>query len=234
MTLSHELRTPLTAISGWAQMLATSDLKEDQKHRALNTIRRNVRVQTQLIEDLLDVSSMLSGTFRLKLQMVDLTQIMDAALEAGRSALQAKAITVERVVDDAIEPIQGDPERLRQITWNLLSNAIKFTPPGGRVQLRLERSGDSVQMVVSDSGIGIAPDFLPFAFDRFRQQEGGEKRRYAGIGLGLALVRHLVELHGGSVTADSAGENQGTTVRVLLPARAAEALPPDVPARPVS
>jgi signal transduction histidine kinase len=220
MTVSHELRTPLTAIYGYAQMLAKGALKDEHKSRVLTTIEKNARAQTQLIDDLLDVSSVVGGRLRLDVKRVDLSTVFDAAIASVRPALNAKAIALDRHIDPKATRISGDPERLQQIVWHLLSNAIKFTPNGGRIQLALNSAGAFVEVVVSDTGIGIAPSFLPHVFERFQQEDSTTTRNYGGLGLGLALVRHLAELHGGSVRAESKGQGQGATFRVWLPLNA--------------
>jgi signal transduction histidine kinase len=217
-TLSHELRTPLNAILGWSHLLINGKNDPIMSDRAVNVIRNNAMAQSQLIEDILDVSRIIGGKLRLKVGKVQLQEVMEAALDSVSPAAQAKAITVERHVDD-IEPILGDQDRLQQVIWNLLSNAVKFTPRDGRVTVRLERRGDEVMLQVQDTGIGIAPDFLPCVFDRFSQADGSATRRHGGLGLGMAIVRYLVELHGGTVRAESAGENQGATFTIVLPAR---------------
>jgi len=217
MTVSHELRTPLTAIYGWARMLVAGVLTQEQRHRALLTIERNVQVQARLVDDLLDVSRMIGGKLRLELRPVDPAEIVAHAVETVRPASQAKRIEIETMLDAGCGTIVCDPERLQQIVWNLLSNAIKFTREDGLVQLFVARTGDRIEIVVKDTGAGISPEFLPFVFDRFRQEHGGTKRRHGGLGLGLAIVRHLVELHGGSVAASSDGAGMGATFRVELP-----------------
>jgi signal transduction histidine kinase/CheY-like chemotaxis protein len=223
MTVSHELRTPLTAIYGWSRLLATGQLRDEHKARALATIERNARAQTRLIDDLLDVSRVITGKLRLDIRQVNLVDVVRGAVEAMRPALAAKSIVLETTLDPNEGLIAGDAERLQQIVWNLLSNATKFTPEGGRVHLRLQRSGWRLEMSVTDSGVGIAPEFLPYVFERFRQQDSGSRRRFGGLGLGLAIVRHLVELHGGSVSAESEGEGRGATFRVILPVQATQA-----------
>jgi signal transduction histidine kinase len=223
MTVSHELRTPLNAIYGWVRLLAAGDLSPEQRARALATVERNTRVQTRLIDDLLDVSRVISGRLRLDARPVNLADVAAAAVETVRPALEAKSIRFESSVDPNVGSIVVDPDRLQQILWNLLSNAIKFTPEGGRVRLSIARVQGTVEIVVSDTGVGMPPEFLPHAFERFRQADAGARRRYGGLGLGLAIVRHLVELHGGTVSAESAGEGQGSTFRVVLPALTAPA-----------
>jgi signal transduction histidine kinase len=217
MTVSHELRTPLTAIQGWAHMLATGDLDERRRKIAVDTIDRNARAQTRLVNDLLDVSRAISGKLRLEIGGVVLLDVVRDAVETIRPAAEAKSIRIETTFDDTIGPFNGDAERLTQVVWNLLSNAIKFTPAGGRVWIHVRRVGGQIEIAVSDTGVGISPEFLPHVFERFRQEEGSTTRRYGGLGLGLAIVRHIVELHGGSVHAESAGEGQGATFRVRLP-----------------
>ena len=217
MMVSHELRTPLNAIYGWARMLGSGRLSEEQRERALATIERNARAQTRLIDDLLDVSRVISGKLRLDMQQVRPQEVLQAAVDSVRPALAAKGIRLELKLDPRVGVIAADPGRLQQIVWNLLSNAAKFTHDGGEIHLGLERTDGHIDIMVRDNGIGISPEFLPQVFDRFRQQEVGTRRRYGGLGLGLAIVRHLVELHGGTVAADSAGEGQGSTFRVRLP-----------------
>ncbi len=216
-TVSHELRTPLNAILGWATMLRSKDLDAAMVSRALGTIERNARAQNQLIEDLLDVSRIISGKLRLNVRPVALVSVIDAAIDAVRPAAEAKGIRIQSILDPASGPISGDPDRLQQVFWNLLSNAVKFTPKEGRVQIRLERINSHIEVIVSDTGQGIRPDFLPYVFDRLQQADSSTTRIHGGLGLGLAIARHLVELHGGSVQADSAGEGQGATFTVILP-----------------
>jgi len=218
-TVSHELRTPLTAILGWAHMLRTGQYAFDRRAgAALETIERNARAQAQIIDDLLDVSRIITGKLRLDVRAVEPDSFIDAAVEAVRPAAEAKGVRVQKLMDAGLASVSGDPVRLQQVVWNLLSNAIKFTPSGGRVQVRMERAGSHIEIAVSDTGIGIAPDFLPHVFDRFRQADGRTTRRHGGLGLGLAIVRHLVELHGGTVRAESEGEGHGSTFTVTLPA----------------
>lgn len=216
-TVSHELRTPLNAILGWSQMLKNGSLDDGARQKALTTIERNARAQTQLIDDLLDVSRIITGKLRLDIRAVDLTSVAMAAVDAVRPAAEAKEIRLQTLLDPQAGPISGDPDRLQQVVWNLLSNAVKFTPKGGRVQIRLERINSHVEIVVSDTGIGIDEEFLPHVFDRFRQLDGSKTRRHGGLGLGLAIVRQLVELHGGTVSAENNGEEQGSTFTVKLP-----------------
>ena len=216
-TISHELRTPLSAILGWARMLRMGQLSGEDARKALDTIERNARAQAQLIDDLLDVSRIITGKLRMDVQPADPNSFIDAAVEAVRPAADAKGVHVQKVIDTGAISIPGDPVRLQQVVWNLLSNAIKFTPRGGRVQIRSERVNSHLEIVVSDTGQGISADFLPHVFDRFRQADQKTSRSHGGMGLGLAIVRHLVEMHGGTVSASSAGEGQGSTFTVMLP-----------------
>jgi PAS domain S-box-containing protein len=215
--VSHELRTPLNAILGWAQILASDGSNAEDLHEGLQVIERNARVQTQIIEDILDMSRIISVKVRLDVQRVDLAAVIVAAIESMRPAADAKGIRVQQVLDPLAGPVSGDPARLQQVVWNLLSNAIKFTPKGGRVRVTLERVNSHVEISVSDTGEGIKPEFLPNVFERFRQAEASTTRRHGGLGLGLSIVKQLVELHGGSVQAKSPGEGQGSTFRVALP-----------------
>ena len=216
-TLSHELRTPLNAILGWSQMLQNDNLDQNQRQKALAIIERSARSQNQLIEDLLDVSRIITGKLRLDVRAVDLSSVISAAVDAARPAAEAKNIRIQVLLDPEAALISGDPDRLQQVVWNLLSNAIKFTPKDGRVQVRLERVNSHVEIVVSDTGKGIEPKFLLYVFDRFRQSDGSMTRRHGGLGLGLAIVRQLVELHGGTVSVESKGEGLGSTFIVSLP-----------------
>jgi len=215
--ISHELRTPLTAILGWTHMLSTGKYDEATAARALEVIERNAKSQTQLIDDLLDVSRIVSGKLRLDVRLVELVPLIKAAIDSVRPAAEAKEIRLQTIFDPLVGPISGDPNRLQQIVWNLLSNAIKFTPKGGQIDVRLERIGSNAQITVSDTGIGIDPEFLPYIFDRFRQADSTTTRKHGGLGLGLAIVRHLVELHGGTIEARSEGTGQGATFRISLP-----------------
>jgi PAS domain S-box-containing protein len=216
-TVSHELRTPLTAILGWAHLLRAGQTDEENTRHALETIERNARAQAQLIDDLLDVSRIITGKLRLDVRQIDPTAFIEAAVEALRPAAEAKAVRVLKVLDTGVVSVAGDPSRLQQVVWNLLSNAIKFTPRGGRVQVRLERVESHVEIAVTDTGAGIKAEFLPHVFERFRQADQATTRQHGGLGLGLAIVRHLVELHGGTVQAESEGEGQGATFTVRLP-----------------
>lgn len=216
-TISHELRTPLSAILGWARMLRMGQLSEENAAKALDTIERNARAQAQLVDDLLDVSRIITGKLRMNVQPADPNSFIEAAVEAVRPAAEAKGVRVHKVIDTGPISIPGDPVRLQQVVWNLLSNAIKFTPRGGHVQIRSERVNSHLEIVVSDTGQGIAAEFLPHVFDRFRQADQKTSRQHGGMGLGLAIVRHLVEMHGGTVRANSDGEGRGSTFTVMLP-----------------
>jgi len=216
-TLSHELRTPLNAVYGWATMLERGQLGAEQAQRALQIILRNVNAQVRLIDDLLDLSRVASGKLRLAVQPVDLQRVVEEALDGIRPAAAAKNIRLQPVLASPGGPVSGDPDRLQQVVWNLLSNAVKFTPKGGRVQIQLQRVSSHVELLVSDTGQGIHPDLLPYVFDRLRQGDSSSTRSHGGLGLGLALVRHFVELHGGIVFAESPGEGRGATFVVKLP-----------------
>ncbi|HEU4410745.1 MAG TPA: PAS domain-containing protein [Polyangiaceae bacterium] len=216
-TVSHELRTPLNAMLGWLQMLRAGGLAPPQQEHALATVERNARAQAQLVEDLLDVSRIVSGKLRLEVAPVDLAAVVEQALESARPAANAKGVRLETAAPAGPCVVTGDAARLQQIVWNLLSNAVKFTPEGGRVEVRLGHEGAHAVLRVADTGRGIEPDFLPHVFERFRQAEGGATRRVGGLGLGLAIVRHLAEMHGGTVGAESEGEGRGATFTVRLP-----------------
>jgi len=230
-TLSHELRTPLNAILGWAGMLQRGVKDEATLRRGLETIERNARAQGQLIDDLLDMSRIVSGTLRLDVQRVGLGKVIEAAIETVQPAALAKQVELRTELAPELDEVHGDPGRLQQVLWNLLSNAVKFTPAGGSVQVALVRDGEHALIRLSDSGIGIAAEFLPHVFDRFRQQDASITRRHGGLGLGLAIVKQLVELHGGTIAVDSAGANAGTTFTLRLPlAGPAASTVPDCPA----
>ncbi len=216
-TISHELRTPLNAILGWADMLRAGMLDESRRARALESIYANARRQAQLIDDLLDVSRIITGTVRLQVAPLDLSDVVHAAVDVITPAAAARHIAL-RIEGGPGVPLRGDAARLQQIVWNLLSNAVKFTPEGGAVTVRLERTPTAVVLTVRDNGMGIPPEFLPYVFDRFRQADSGTTRAFGGLGLGLAIVRHLAELHGGTVTAESDGQGHGATFAVTLPA----------------
>ncbi|MCY7348424.1 MAG: CHASE3 domain-containing protein [Pyrinomonadaceae bacterium] len=216
-TVSHELRAPLNSILGWGRLLQKGQLDEPTTEKAISTIVRNAESQNRLIEDLLDVSRIISGKLRLEVMTIKPINIVESALETVRPAAEAKGIKIEIIGGKEVSHISGDPNRLQQVIWNLLSNAIKFTPQDGTVKLEIERRDDFVEIRVKDSGIGLKEDFLPYVFDRFRQADASSIRKFGGLGLGLAIVRHITEMHGGTVHAESAGENQGSTFIVRLP-----------------
>ncbi len=215
-TLSHELRTPLSAMLGWSQLLQ-GEKDEATLHEGLTVIERNARAQTKLIEDLLDMSRIVSGKIRLDVQQVDLAAVIHATIDLLKPSADAKGIRLHCVLDPLANPVSGDPNRLQQVVSNLLSNAIKFTPRGGKVEVLLERVNSHLEVTVTDTGQGILPEFLPHIFDRFRQADASTTRNYGGLGLGLSIVKQLVELHGGTVRAKSAGEGAGATFTVMLP-----------------
>ena len=217
-TLSHELRTPLTAIVGWSDLLLHDEVAPHKQREAIATIVRNANSQGQLINDLLEVSRIITGKLRLEFASCELEPVIQTAVEAVRPTAEAKGVKLQLLLEPDTGPVSGDRERLQQIVWNLLSNGVKFTRQGGLVQVKLQRANGQVEVVVSDSGVGIDREFLPHVFERFRQADGSTTRTYGGLGLGLAIVRHLVELHGGSVAADSAGSNKGATFTVRFPA----------------
>ena len=216
-TISHELRNPLNAILGWAHMLRLGKLTPPNADRAVETIYRNAKSQAQLVADLLDVSRIISGKLRLDVRTVDLLSIVNAAIDSIRPAADAKSIRLQTILDPAAGPISGDADRLQQIVWNLLTNAVKFTPKGGRVQVKVHRVDSHVEIVVTDSGVGISKEFLPYVFDRFRQADASTTRIHGGLGLGLSIVHQLVDLHGGSVSVHSEGEGKGATFTISLP-----------------
>ncbi len=221
-TLSHEVRTPLSAIFGWTQIIKkTPDNLKTVSH-GISVIDRNVRVQTRLIEDLLDMSRIISGKVRLDVQQTDLIPVLEAAVEAVRPTAETKGIHIAQVLDPLAGPVNGDANRLQQVVWNLLTNAVKFTPTGGTIELLLERVNSHIQITVSDTGAGIKPEFLPHVFERFRQADSSSTRKFGGLGLGLSIVKQLVELHGGSVRAKSAGEGRGASFTITLPVMAAK------------
>ena len=218
--VSHELRTPLNAILGWAQILRTTQTNKESSTRGLEIIENNAKAQAKLIEDVLDASRIITGKLRLDVRPIDLGPIIESAVETARPAAAAKSIHLEAALEPWGGLVSGDPNRLRQIIWNLIFNAIKFTANSGKVEVRLQRIGSQVQVTVKDTGQGISADFLPHVFDRFRQADSSRARTHGGLGLGLAIVRHLVELHGGTVHADSDGEGRGSTFTVNLPVMA--------------
>jgi PAS domain S-box-containing protein len=235
-TLSHELRTPLNAIVGWATILRSQAGDPALAQRAVTVIERNARIQKQLIEDILDVSRVVTGKLRLVVAPVDLGAVVEGALESVRPSAQAKQIALEVSCPRDLGPLEGDADRLQQVIWNLLSNAVKFTPLGGRVSVRAAREAAGVRLEVEDTGAGVDAEFLPHMFERFRQADSSSTRRHGGLGLGLAIVRHLVELHGGTVEAASAGPGQGATFTVRLPSRIPRApfVLPSPPAEPAA
>ena len=223
-TVSHELRTPLNAILGWSRMLRTGKLDSESFARGLDAIDRNARSQAQLVEDLLDTSRIISGKLRLDVRSVDLVKVIEAAIDAVRPAADAKDIQIRKLLDPNAGAVSGDPERLQQVAWNLLSNAIKFTSKGGHVEIRLERINSHVELIVSDTGKGISADFLPYVFELFRQADSTISREHAGLGLGLAITRRIVEMHGGTIRADSSGNNKGAIFTVMIPLRGMRSL----------
>ncbi len=235
-TLSHELRTPMTPILGWAQILRRIAGDDPKIVQAAEVIERNALVQTRIIDDLLDMSRIVSGKIRLEVRPYDLRDVVDAAVEAVRAAAEARGIVLETRVDASVPTLRGDPQRIQQVVWNLLSNAIKFTGQGGSVRLEARRVQAQVQVSVSDTGLGIAPEFLPFVFERFRQADSSATRNHGGLGLGLAIVKQIVELHGGTVGVASGGAGQGACFTIALPVsplrgdtRVAAALPRRAP-----
>jgi signal transduction histidine kinase/ActR/RegA family two-component response regulator len=229
-TLSHELRTPLNAIMGWAQILQAMSGLGPEVQQGLDTIYHSGRAQLQMIEDLLDMNRIVSGRLRLDIHPVDLPAVLERAVEAVLPSIEAKGHRLSKAIDPLAGPIQGDAHRLQQVVWNLLSNAVKFTPKGGKIELLLRRARSHVEIVVTDSGIGIRAEFLPYVFDRFRQQDSSTTRRYGGLGIGLSIVKQLVELHGGTVRAVSGGEQQGSTFVVSLPLSTSQGDDAPVPA----
>ncbi|HEX8247177.1 MAG TPA: ATP-binding protein [Pyrinomonadaceae bacterium] len=223
--VSHELRTPLNGILGWAQILQTRNPDSETVKRAVDAIVRGARAQSKLIEDILDFTRIISGKLRLDVRQVDLVLIVESALDVITPAANAKHISLQTVLDSN-SFVSGDIERLQQILWNLLSNAVKFTPKGGRVQIRVQRVNSSVEIVVSDTGKGISAEFLPFVFERFKQSDNSTSRRFGGLGLGMAITRHIVELHGGTIRAESGGEGLGATFTVSLPVSVAGSASP--------
>ena len=219
-TLSHELRTPLNAILGWSRLLSSGHLDADTSKRAIETIERNTRLQAQLIEDLLDISRIVTGKLRLEVRAAPIGEMVDAAVSAVQPLADAKRVTLQVALDDGEEAIVCDPARMQQIIWNLLTNAIKFTPDGGMIRLDVAVDDEKTCINVTDTGMGIDPSFLPYVFDRFRQQDSASTRAHGGLGLGLSIVRHLTALHGGTVKAESQGEGHGATFSVCVPTTA--------------
>jgi PAS domain S-box-containing protein len=233
-TVSHELRTPLNAMVGWARLLRGVEPSNPIFLKGIDTIERSVAAQTQLIEDLLDVSRIISGQMRLDVRPFELGTVVEKAVDTIRPSAQIKSIRLETKLDPRAGFVSGDPARLQQVVWNLLTNAIKFTPKGGSVEVRLSSDDSNIELTVRDTGLGMHPEFVPFVFDRFRQADGTTSRRYGGLGLGLAIVRHISELHGGTVRAESPGEGLGSTFTLTLPLASANpatvSTPPDAPA----
>lgn len=224
-TLSHELRTPLNAVIGWSRMLGSGRLDRESSQHALEVIERNAWAQRQIIEDILDVSRVITGKLQLNLSPVDLVTVMDAALDAVRPAMEAKEIKIETIIDASLRMISGDADRLQQVVWNILSNAAKFTPNGGSVEISVSQNATHVLVQVKDNGPGIEPDFLPHVFERFRQADGSTTRTHGGLGLGLAIVRHLVELHGGTIAVENRDSGHGAIVTIRLPLPSGELRP---------
>jgi signal transduction histidine kinase len=218
MTVSHELRTPLTAIAGWSRMLVDGMVSDDKEEGALKSIERNAQAQKRLIEDLLDVAGFLAGKLRLDVRPIAVADVIHGAVDAIAAAANAKGVRLDTVVEPNVGTVSADPERLQQIVWNLLSNAVKFTPKDGLVSLSVTRRSSALHVTVSETGAGIDPALLPYVFDRFRLGASGHAKSHGGLGLGLAIVRNLVELHGGTVSAYSDGVGRGATFEVLLPA----------------
>ncbi len=216
-TISHELRTPLTSILGWARMLMENSLEESQRRHALRVIERSAKSQTELIENILDTSRIIAGSLKLEARPVEIEQILRAAVDVIRPSADAKRIDLRLLIEEHRSFVLGDANRLQQVVWNLLANAVKFTNPHGHIEARLTRDGSQIEITVQDTGIGIEPQFQPYVFDRFRQADSTSTRKYGGLGLGLAIVRHTVEMHGGSVTVSSPGKDRGSTFRVRLP-----------------
>jgi signal transduction histidine kinase len=216
-TVSHELRTPLSGVFGWARMLQSASLDEATRLRAVDVIVRSSAAQLQLIDDLLDVSRIVTGNMRLELRSLDIGPIVDAALDAVRPVAGSKAIELTADLGSGPIIVVGAADRLQQVVWNLVMNAVKFTPRGGRIDVSLRETGEDVEISIADSGEGVAPELLPHIFDRFRQEDSSSTRKHRGLGLGLALVRHIIELHGGVVTAHSPGKGKGSTFTVRLP-----------------
>jgi PAS domain S-box-containing protein len=233
-TLSHELRTPLNAILGYTRMLRGGVFDDARRAHALEVVERNALTLTQMVEDVLDVSRIVAGKIRLNVQAVDVARALEEAIATVKPAADARGVTVQSVLDSGAGPVAGDPERLQQVFWNLLSNAVKFTPRDGRVQVRLARADSQVEIVVSDTGVGIPAEFLPHVFERFRQADSRFSREYGGLGLGLAIARELVHLHGGTIHVASEGQGKGATFRVALPLMIVHAEPEVAMQRPAA
>ena len=216
-TLSHELRTPLNALVGFTRMLKSGVVQPDQQERAYEILERNAALLTRLVDDMLDLSGIVSGKTKLNVQLIDMPTLVDQSVAIITPTAVAKGVELDLAIDRDTPQVSGDPDRLQQVFWNLLANAVKFTPRGGRVRMQLSQLPNAIEVVVSDTGTGIPAAFLPFVFDRFRQANRQPSGGRGGLGLGLAICRHLVELHDGTITATSAGEGMGATFRVLLP-----------------
>jgi signal transduction histidine kinase len=228
-TVSHELRAPLTAMLGWVSLIRGERLDKECQERALETVDRNVRTQKKLVEDLLDVSSIVTGNFSLDIQLTEFFRVVESAVESVRPEAEAKGVRLQMDLDPAARMFLLDPNRFQQVIWNLVQNAVKFTPAGGAVEIRLRYLKGQAEIEVIDTGVGIAPEFLPFVFDRFRQANGSITRMHGGLGLGLTIVRSLVEMHGGTVGVESAGEGKGSTFKITLPPPIPEELPLEAP-----
>jgi signal transduction histidine kinase len=228
-TVSHELRAPLTAMLGWVALIRGERLDKECKERALETVERNTRAQKKLVDDLLDVSSIITGNFSLNIEATDLAFVIESAVESVRPEAEAKEVGLQKDLDPAVHMFLLDPNRFQQVIWNLVQNAVKFTPAGGSVEVRLRYINGQAEIEVIDTGIGIAPEFLPFVFDRFRQANGSITRMHGGLGLGLTVARSLVEMHGGTVDVESAGEGKGSTFKITLPPPLPEELPSEGP-----
>jgi PAS domain S-box-containing protein len=229
--VSHELRTPLNSILGWARLLQAGGLGEDEQRRAVDVIIRNATTQSQLVEDLLDLTRIVTGRMRLVLERCELGRLVADAVDSVRPAAEAKGVALITASVRDVGAILGAPDRLRQVVWNLAMNAIKFTSPGGRIEVAVTRAGDAAEIVVADDGVGISPAVLPHVFERFRQEDSSSTRAHGGLGLGLALVKHVVELHGGRVMAESPGKGQGATFTVSIPLAPSRAVTSEVPTR---
>jgi CheY-like chemotaxis protein len=216
-TISHELRTPLTSILGWARLFSSGMVPDHQVRQAMDVIAKNAQAQAQLIDDILDTSRIITGRLQLEAQPVEIERIFQAVVDVVRPSAELKGVDLNVVIDARREVVLGDPGRLRQAIWNLLSNAVKFSNEGGRVEARLARAGNQVEITVSDTGVGIDPQFMPHVFERFRQADGARTRGYGGLGLGLAITRHIVEMHGGDVSASSLGKGQGAKFKIRIP-----------------
>ena len=216
-TVSHELRTPLNSILGWAQLIESRRMKEEDVNKGLNVITRSARAQEKLINDLLEMSSIICGKERLDMQRLDIPDLVGAAIDSVSPTAKTKGIVLQQTIDPEASWVLGDAYKLQQVFWNLLSNAIKFTPAGGRIEIVAKQSGPFLEIRISDSGVGISAEFLPHVFERFRQADSSLTRSYGGLGLGLAIVKQIVELHGGRVIAESAGVNKGSSFIVQLP-----------------